>query len=265
MPYPLEVQAFVDYLKENKPNATIAVLKANDDFGQSYSETLKELIKGTNLKIVQTEQYDNTERRQSKTQVTSLAATKADAFVLGGDAAGVPDRAERGAATPAGSRSPTCRARACRRCCSALAGANANGVLSVTPLLDPADPANASNPAMQLYKAAGRRSTQPDADTDDGIVAYGWTTARACSRRRSSSSTEARPGRGDGGGAHAAERLRTSGSSSRPRSGRRRADDWFIGETFQIVKYDAAAGHTNAGRSAHRRRRQDRVAHARRR
>ena len=33
VPYPLEVNTFVDYLKKNKPNATIAVLKANDDFG----------------------------------------------------------------------------------------------------------------------------------------------------------------------------------------------------------------------------------------
>ena len=60
VPYPLEVKAFVDYLKEKKPNATIAVLKANDDFGQSYADTLTQLIKGTNLKIVQTQQYDNT-------------------------------------------------------------------------------------------------------------------------------------------------------------------------------------------------------------
>src|SRR2546423_469934 len=58
VPYPLEVRVFVDYLKEHKPDATIAVLKANDDFGQSYAETLQELVKGTNLKIVQTQGYD---------------------------------------------------------------------------------------------------------------------------------------------------------------------------------------------------------------
>ena len=46
----------------------------------------------------------------------------------------------------------------------------------MTPLLDPADPANDSNPAMQLYKAQVKKYS-PDADTQDGIVAYGWTTA----------------------------------------------------------------------------------------
>ena len=79
VPYPLEMQAFVDYLKENKPDATIAVLRANDDFGQSYSDTLEELIKGTDLKVVQTQEYDNT-GAAVESQVNSLAATKADAF-----------------------------------------------------------------------------------------------------------------------------------------------------------------------------------------
>src|SRR5437870_1177277 len=82
VPYPLEVRVFVDYLKKNKPNAKIAVLKANDDFGQSYAETLQELIKGTNLTVVQTQGYDP-ESSDVKSAVTSLAATKADAFLLG--------------------------------------------------------------------------------------------------------------------------------------------------------------------------------------
>ena len=46
VPYPLEMQAFVKYLKENKPNATIAILRANDDFGPSYAETLKSARQG---------------------------------------------------------------------------------------------------------------------------------------------------------------------------------------------------------------------------
>ena len=41
VPYPLEMRAFVDYLKQKKPNATIALLKASDDFGQSYQEALQ--------------------------------------------------------------------------------------------------------------------------------------------------------------------------------------------------------------------------------
>ena len=175
VPYPLEVQTFVNYLKQNKPNATIAVLKQNDDFGQSYDETLKELVKGTQLKIVQTQGYDP-ETSEVKSQVTSLAGDERRRVPARGGAARVPERAHRGGRCAAGSRSPTCRARACRRCCSRWPAPNANGVLSVTPLLDPADPANASNAAMQLYKTQVKKYAS-DADVEDGIVAYGWTTA----------------------------------------------------------------------------------------
>ena len=42
------------------------------------------------------------------------------------------------------------------------AGANGNGVLSVTPLLDPADPQNANNPAMKLYKEQVAEVLTPD-------------------------------------------------------------------------------------------------------
>ena len=115
VPYPLEMQAFVDYLKENKPNATIAVLRrqrrlrpvVRRDAARSWS-------RAPTSRSWRTQSYD-TEGADVQTQVTSLAATKADVFVLGADAARVPDRAQRGAATRAGSRSPTCRARACRR------------------------------------------------------------------------------------------------------------------------------------------------------
>ncbi|HEY5170231.1 MAG TPA: ABC transporter substrate-binding protein, partial [Acidimicrobiia bacterium] len=83
VPYPLEMQVFVDYLKKNKPNAKIALLYANDDFGQSYQQTLEALVKGTSLSIVKEQSY-NSEGSDVKSQVTDLAATKADTFVLGG-------------------------------------------------------------------------------------------------------------------------------------------------------------------------------------
>src|SRR5262249_61004739 len=90
VPYPPEMQTWVDYLKQNKPNATIAVLKANDDFGQSYADTLNTIVQGTNLKIVQTQGYDP-ETSQVNSQVTSLAATHADVFVIGGALLARPD------------------------------------------------------------------------------------------------------------------------------------------------------------------------------
>src|SRR5256714_13843922 len=73
VPYPLEVRVFVDYLLKNKPNAKIALLHANDDFGQSYQLTLEQLVKGTSLSIVKEASY-NPESSDVKSAVTSLAA-----------------------------------------------------------------------------------------------------------------------------------------------------------------------------------------------
>src|SRR5438552_3657546 len=58
VPYPLEMRVFVDYLLKNKPNAKIALLYANDDFGQSYQQTLEQLVKGSTLSIVKEASYN---------------------------------------------------------------------------------------------------------------------------------------------------------------------------------------------------------------
>src|SRR5580765_1364472 len=166
VPYPLEVKRFVDYLKATKPNATIALLRANDDFGQSYADTLTQLVKGTQLKIVKTEQYDST-GAEVDTQVNNLASTKADVFFLGAALLACP--AALSAAANAGWHPITYMSGTCvSKVLFSVAGASADKVLSVTPLLDPADPKNANNPAMTLYKAQVAKY-KPKADLLDGI------------------------------------------------------------------------------------------------
>ena len=41
------MKAFSDYLKTEKPEATVAILRASDDFGRAYSETFRSLVDGT--------------------------------------------------------------------------------------------------------------------------------------------------------------------------------------------------------------------------
>jgi len=174
VPYPLEMQSLVNYLKENKPAATIAVLYADDDFGRSYSETLEKLIQGTELKVVKKEAY-NPENPETKPQVTSLAATKADVFVVGATLTACPNALNNMGASgwkPMVYMSGTCTSKTLM----ALAGANGDKVMSVGPLLDPADPANDSNAAMKLYKEKVKQYS-PSADVGNGIVAYGWSAA----------------------------------------------------------------------------------------
>jgi branched-chain amino acid transport system substrate-binding protein len=243
VPYPLEVKAFVDYLKVKKPDATIAVLRANDDFGQSYLDTLKQLVKGTRLKIVKTEQYDN-QGAAVASQVNSLAATRADAFLLAGALLACP--AALNAAGDAGWHPITYMSGTCvSKILFGAAGANANGVLSVTPLLDPADPNNASNAAMQLYKTQFVKYFPPGDklnDPQDGIVAYGWTTAALLVK-----TLELSPKLDRGSVMETARTLKdVSGVGLQIPAAKwnTSANDWFIGETFQFIKYDATAKHT---------------------
>jgi branched-chain amino acid transport system substrate-binding protein len=242
VPYPLEVKRFVEYLKATKPDATIAVLKANDDFGQSYADTLTQLVKGTQLKIVKTEQYDSTGLPKVDTQVNNLASTKADVFFLGATLLACP--AALSAAAAAGWHPITYMSGTCvSRVLFSIAGAAADKVFSVTPLLDPADPKNATDPAMTLYKAQVAKY-KPNADTSDGIVGYGWTTGALLVKTLESAKKLDR-----GSVMEAARTLHdVSGVGLQIPAAKwnTSANDWFIGETFQFIQYDANAKYTKA-------------------
>jgi branched-chain amino acid transport system substrate-binding protein len=238
VPYPLEMQTLVDYLKQNKPTATIAVLKANDDFGQSYADTLNQLVQGTTLKIVQTQGYDP-ETSSVNSQVTSLAATHADVFVIGGTLLACPNALN--AMGMAGWKPLVYMSGTCvSKVLLSLAGKNADGVLTVTPLLDPANPANDSTPAMQTYKTQVKKY-EPSADATDGIVAYGWTTAALFDKI-----LEASPKLTRSAVMETARTLTASDIALQLPSSTwiTNANDWFLGETYQLVKYSVAAGHT---------------------
>jgi branched-chain amino acid transport system substrate-binding protein len=237
VPYPDEMQALVTYLKANKPNATIAILRANDDFGRSYSDTLQSLVKGTNLKIVQEQTYD-TETGDVTSQVTSLAATNADVFVLGATLLACPTALNQLGSTswkPLVYMSGTCTSKTLM----AIAGANGNNVVSVSPLMDPNDPQWQSNAAMKLYKEQVPKYA-PDADISNGIVVYGWTTAALLADMLSK--------------ADAADRLAVM-QAARTVSDAKGiglqlpgaqwtvgSNDWFLGEEFNLVQYSTADG-----------------------
>jgi branched-chain amino acid transport system substrate-binding protein len=244
VPYPLEMRALVEYLKQKKPDATIAVLKANDDFGQSYADTLTELVKGTQLKIVQQQTYDP-EGAEVKSQVTSLASTNADVFVLGGTLLACPNALN--AMGDAGWKPIVYMSGTCvSKVLLSLAGKNADGLLSVTPLIDPSNPANDSNAAVKTYKTQVKKYAS-DADVTDGIVAYGWTTGALFAKI-----LEESPKLDRGSVMEAARTLsdvKDVGLQLPGAAWSTSADDWFIGETFQLIQYDATAGHSvNVGK-----------------
>src|SRR5262249_26309049 len=100
----------------------------------------------------------------------------------------------------------------------------------------------ASNAAMQLYKAQVKKF-EGTADSSDGIVAYGWTTAALFAKILEASPKLTR--------SSVMETARTLTASNiglqLPNSTWiTNANDWFLGETFQLVKYSVPEGHTDA-------------------
>lgn len=236
VPYPLEMKALVDYLQENDPDATVAILRANDDFGAAYSQTFSSLIEGTDITVAAEETY-NVEVFDTKSQITSLAASRADVLILGATLLACPDALNNVAAAnwdPLVYMSGTCTSKTLMT----IAGENGDGVLTVLPTLDPANPANDSNEAMALYKEKVGQY-QPDADPENGIVAYGWTTAAMLVAL-----LEQSPAADRVAVMETARNFEVSdvGIGRPGATFSTSADDWFLGETFSLVQYSHADG-----------------------
>ena len=172
-PYTLEGKAFAEYLKKNKPNATVAMLVQNDDFGAAYEEGFKKAIEGTNIKVVKVEKYA-AGANEVGAQMTSLAATNADAFFDGATLLACPDALKKAQAAnwkPIIWVSGTCISKTLM----GIAGDAAQGSDQCVPTSwTRSTRSSPTTPAMKLYSEKVKKY-EPDADIDNGIVAYGWT------------------------------------------------------------------------------------------
>jgi branched-chain amino acid transport system substrate-binding protein len=173
-PYTLEGIAFSDLLAEQNPEAKVAMLVQDDDFGRAYEEAFKSAIEGTDIEVVAVEKYAPGSAEVSA-QITSLASSGADAFFNGGTLLACPDaltKAKEAGWTPLTWTSSTCTSKTLM----GIAGANGDGVYSYTNLKDPLNPDWDSDPAMMEYREQVAKY-QPEADLDNAIVGYGWTQA----------------------------------------------------------------------------------------
>ena len=239
-PYSLEGQAFAKYLKDKKPDATVAMLVQSDEFGQDYEQGFKKAIEGTDIKVVKVEKYAPGSS-DVNSQVTSLAATKADAFFDGATLLACPNALQQQKAANWDAItwvSGTCISKTLM----GIAGMNADKVISSTNIQDPQNPAYANEAAMKDYKAKVKKY-QPDADVDNGIVAYGWTQGALMVETLKGLDTLGR-----------AELMNALRSMDKVEGGLLLPgvsattdgdEDPFMGETLQTVQYDAAAKHFN--------------------
>lgn len=80
--FSLEAKAYADYVNRVKPEAKVAVLYQNDDFGQEYLEAFRQHLQalGSKASIVKMASYEVT-TPTIESQVIALAASGADVFL----------------------------------------------------------------------------------------------------------------------------------------------------------------------------------------
>jgi branched-chain amino acid transport system substrate-binding protein len=173
--YPVEMGAFVDYLKTENPTARVAFLYQADDFGGGYFEAFQQLIEGTEIEIVEETTYAAGTSDVSG-QVTQLAGSDADTVILATTLGACPNAlgavANQGDWDPLVYISATCTSGTLMGLAPAGSG---EGVLSSFYLKDPLDPQWDDDPAMQEFREAGAAAGLTEEQLNNGLVGYGWT------------------------------------------------------------------------------------------
>jgi len=173
--YRTEAQIYATYILKEKPNAKIALLYQNDDFGKDYFLGLKDVLGDKFEKIVVVATYEATDPTVDS-QLTTLKASGADVLVV--------------------AALPKMSAQAIRKVhdldwkpmylmsnVSISVGAvmnpagpeNGIGIISGAFVKDPSDPTWANDPGMNEWRAFMNKY-MPGADQSDNnyVVAYGF-------------------------------------------------------------------------------------------
>jgi branched-chain amino acid transport system substrate-binding protein len=177
--YRSEGYIYAEWLHNEHPGATVAILYQNDDYGEDVRGHFEEAIEVNNhdVEIIAQESYEVTDPTV-ESQMASLAASGADVFVnittprftaqsigILGQLAWEPLHI----INNVGNATVVVTA----------AGADlVQGAITTLYVKDPSSPAFDDDPDMIEYKETLARF-RPDADLDDGQIAYGWAVAQS--------------------------------------------------------------------------------------
>ncbi|MFO1199939.1 MAG: ABC transporter substrate-binding protein [Burkholderiaceae bacterium] len=175
--YQTEGKIYAAHILKSKPNAKIAILFQNDDYGKDYLKGFKDGLGEAGRKLIVSELSYEVSDPTIDSQIVQLKGTGADAFM--------------------NITTPKFAAMAIRKAAeigwkplhvlnsvSASVGSvmqpagleNGVGVVSTAYLMDPADPEYANEPGMVEWKAFMKKYL-PDANLTDGNNVYGYTAA----------------------------------------------------------------------------------------
>ncbi len=174
--YVTEAKVYAAYLKQNKPNAKVAVLYQNDAYGKDLLAGFEAGIAGSGIKVVDRQSYEATDPSVAS-QVKKLAGTGADVFL---DIT-TPKFGAQAIATVAQTTWKPLHilnnvAASKAQVLMPVGLKNAQGIVSTAYFKDPEDPQWQNDAAMKDYKA-NLAKYEPGADANDPFNAYGWAAA----------------------------------------------------------------------------------------
>jgi branched-chain amino acid transport system substrate-binding protein len=174
--YVAEANTYAEFLKQDKPQAKVAVLYQNDGFGKDLLGGFEKAIAGSDITVVARESYEVTDPTITS-QIRKLAASGADTFL---NITTPKFSAQAIAAIAKTDWKPLHilnNVGASKKLVLEPVGLkNAKGIVSTQYFKDPEDPQWANDPAMQEYKS-GLQEYEPKADPLDAFCVYGWTAA----------------------------------------------------------------------------------------
>lgn len=176
--YNAEARAFAQHIMESKPNAKVAVLMSNDDFGK---DNLKGLLEGFGDKaksLIVTQQTYETSDPTIDSQIVSMKGSGADALIIfatpkfaamaikkAGEIGWNPQRYLSSVSVSVGAVLKP-------------AGLDVSkGVVSATYFRDPTDPATQATPEYKEY-AAILKQYHPSGDPTDSLNLIGYSSAQ---------------------------------------------------------------------------------------
>jgi branched-chain amino acid transport system substrate-binding protein len=172
--YRTEAQIYTKYLLRQNPNAKIAILYQNDDFGKDYPAGVKDIIGDKFDKIAVTASYETTDATIDS-QITSLQASGADALLVGA----IPKFAAQSIRKvhDLGWKPLFCMTNVAISAGTVMMPAgpeNSIGMISTNYLKDPTDPRWANDPGMNQWRDFMAKH-MPGADLTDlsYVFAYG--------------------------------------------------------------------------------------------
>ncbi len=170
--YATEAKRFVDWLKEENPEASIALLYQDDDLGKAFKDTIESEIEGTDMTIADEASFNPLNETTTEAKVSQLAASNADVFFVG--ISGVPCTTSL-SKIPAGWDPITYVGVTCSSNTSmGLAGDSQEGVYTSQFTLDPSNPTDREDPRMIEYIDGATSVGMEEGDITGGISSIGW-------------------------------------------------------------------------------------------